>query len=262
MAGVGVTLNLSKTAALPPLGYFAELEPGERPSATREAAAAALRPRGKGKGRVSRAVSAASVAVNAGNRFAIFADDDLDDEAVAAYAAPTHIGGGNGGGAGSSGGGTGSSSGGVVSGSSNAGGGGSNSSGGGGSSSSGGGISDGRNVAGAGTGRCLLPADAAVLGDLGIAAALDGLVVVGVPIGSEAFVCRRLREQLCGGAAGTLLRLLVDLDSVQAAFAILRLSGVPRPVYATRTVPPAVAAEEFSLFDSLSAWALAGRKIL
>ena len=49
----------------------------------------------------------------------------------------------------------------------------------------------------------------------------------------------------------------INLDSVQAAFAILRLSGVPRPVYATRTVPPAVAAEEFSLFDSLSAWALA-----
>ena len=243
LAGVGVTLNLSKTAALPPLGYFAELEPCERPSATREAAAAALRPRGKGKGRASRAVSAGSAVMSAGNRFAIFADDDLDDEAVAAYAAPTHIGGGSGGGAGSS-------KGGVISG-------GSNSSGGGGSSSSGGGISDGRNVAGAGTGRCLLPADAAVLEDLGIAAALDGLVVVGVPIGSEAFVCRRLREQLCDGAAGTLLRLLVDLDSVQAAFAILRLSGVPRPVYATRTVPPAVAAEEFSLFDSLLAWALA-----
>jgi hypothetical protein len=248
LAAVGVTLNLSKTAALPPHGYFAELEPCERPPATREAAAAALRPLGKGKGRASSAMSAAAAAANGGNRFAVFADD-LDDEVAAASAA--HAGGGS-----SSGGGGGGSSSGGGGGSSSIGGGGGSSSGGGGSSGNGA-SAGGSNAAGAATGRCLSPADAAVLEELGIAAALDGLVVVGVPIGSEAFVCKRLREQLCGGAAGTLLRLLVDLDSVQAAYAILRLSGVPRPVYATRTVPPAIAAEELSLFDSLSAWALA-----
>ena len=254
LADVGVTLNLSKTAALPPLGYFAEPEVRARQPVPGDAAAAARRPRGNGKGRAVWAVSAASAAAHAGNRFAIFAND-LDDEGEEARVPQP---GGGGGGGSSSGGGAGSSSGGGA-GSSSGGGAGSSSGGGGASSGGGGGASSGGGnvAAAAGVGRCLSGADAAVLEDLGIAAALDGLVVVGVPIGSEAFVCQHLREQLCGGAAGTLLRLLVELDSVQAAYAILRLSGVPRPVYAARTVPPAVATTELSLFDSLSAWALA-----
>jgi hypothetical protein len=99
--------------------------------------------------------------------------------------------------------------------------------------------------------------DLAALARLGVPLAPDGVVIVGVPLGSTAFIRAHLQRQLCDGAAGSLFRLLAEMESVQTAYAILRLSGVPRTVYAGRTVSPVAAAVEFARFDALVTWALA-----
>ncbi|CAM9294278.1 unnamed protein product [Phaeothamnion confervicola] len=61
------------------------------------------------------------------------------------------------------------------------------------------------------------------------------------PIGTEAYVSRQLNLRLCDGEAGKLLDRLVLLDDIQGAFALLRLSGAPRPIYNARAVPPSAA---------------------
>ncbi|CAN0198953.1 unnamed protein product, partial [Phaeothamnion confervicola] len=99
--------------------------------------------------------------------------------------------------------------------------------------------------------------DSRILRQLRVSVAYDGIVALGVPIGTEAYVRRQLNQRLCGGDAGKLLERLVLLDDVQGAFALLRLSGAPRPIYNARTVPPSAAAPEFELFDALTAWVLA-----
>jgi len=75
----------------------------------------------------------------------------------------------------------------------------------------------------------------------------NGLVVLGVPVGRDAFVREHGRQRLVN--EGRLLEQLPSMKDAQCAWALLLHSAVPRANYTLRTVPPTLSKEYAAAYD-------------
>ena len=75
----------------------------------------------------------------------------------------------------------------------------------------------------------------------------DGIVILGCPVGSDAFTRAKVAEKLADYSRG--MDMLPKLDHPQAAFKLLRDSFNQRAGYLSRTLPPDVCSDLFEEFD-------------
>ena len=97
--------------------------------------------------------------------------------------------------------------------------------------------------------------DAVWVGDWSLPPEQQGLVVLGAPIGSEAYVQRQLR--LKRDEHDRLLQRIPAVEDLQAAWLLLRHCACPRANYLLRALPPASTAEYASAHDEAVAYCLA-----
>ncbi len=83
------------------------------------------------------------------------------------------------------------------------------------------------------------------------------LVLLGVPIGSEAYVGDATRQLLRKPDADSLLREITGLRDAQLAYTLLRVCYLPRATYLARNVAPAQVLGELRRHDALAVAALA-----
>ena len=97
--------------------------------------------------------------------------------------------------------------------------------------------------------------DAVWVGDWSLPQEQQGLVVLGAPIGNEAYVQRQLR--LKRDEHDRLLQRIPAVEDLQAAWLLLRHCACPRANYVLRALPPASTAEYASARDEAVAYCLA-----
>jgi hypothetical protein len=85
----------------------------------------------------------------------------------------------------------------------------------------------------------------------------DGIVLMGVPVGTPAFVRTHMRTALRSAGTDRLLAELPHMTDSQVAYHLLRLCGPARATYLARNVGPAEAGEELRCFDALMLCGLA-----
>ena len=78
----------------------------------------------------------------------------------------------------------------------------------------------------------------------------DGIVVVGVPAGSEAFVTSHMQQALFSTGADALLASIAACRDTQLALALLRLCYITKATFLARNVAPTVAAAVLHRFDA------------
>ena len=83
----------------------------------------------------------------------------------------------------------------------------------------------------------------------------DGIMVMGAPIGSDAYTTTILNDVVYPRIA-TFIKKVVALPNTQAAYHILRLSGIPRVTHLVRLIPPSLTAAVAARFDALFLTAL------
>jgi hypothetical protein len=88
---------------------------------------------------------------------------------------------------------------------------------------------------------------------------VDGMILVGVPVGCEAFIRRSVSARLREDGSTRLLRGLVELSDVDAAlgYTLLRTCHLPVATFLSRNVGPSTMEDELSRFDMLTLGALA-----
>ena len=90
----------------------------------------------------------------------------------------------------------------------------------------------------------------------GLTVVLQGMRVVGVPVGTEQFQ-RDFLQEVVNGEPAELVRALVPMQDAQANFQILRLPATSRLSRMLRTVPPSITCQAAASYDALLEWALA-----
>ena len=90
----------------------------------------------------------------------------------------------------------------------------------------------------------------------GLTVVRQGMMVVGVPVGTEQFQ-RDFLQEAVNGEPAELVRALVPMEDAQASFQILRLSATSRLSHLLRTVPPSITCQAAANYDALVEWALA-----
>ena len=89
----------------------------------------------------------------------------------------------------------------------------------------------------------------------GLTVVLQGIRVVGVPVGTEQFQ-RDLLQKAVNEEPAELVRALVPMEDAQASFQILRLSATSRLPHLLRTVPPSITCQAAANYEALVEWAL------
>ena len=90
----------------------------------------------------------------------------------------------------------------------------------------------------------------------GLTVVLQGMRVVGVPVGTEQFQ-RDFVQEAVNGETAELMRALVPIEDTQASFQLLRLSATSRLSNLLRTVPLSITCQAGAKYDALVEWALA-----
>ena len=90
----------------------------------------------------------------------------------------------------------------------------------------------------------------------GLTVVLQGMRVVGVPVGTEQFQ-RDFVQEAVNGETAELVRALVPIEDAQASFQLLRLSATSRLSNLLRTVPLSITCQAGANYDALVEWALA-----
>ena len=85
---------------------------------------------------------------------------------------------------------------------------------------------------------------------------VQGMRVVGVPVGTEQFQ-RDFLQEAVNGEPAELVRKLVPMEDTQASFQILRLPATSRLSHLLRTVPPTITCQAAANYDALVEWSLA-----
>ena len=80
--------------------------------------------------------------------------------------------------------------------------------------------------------------------------AQPGIVLVGVPVGSPAYISATAVEMLRKPESDSLLRELAQLRDTQLAYTLLRMCYIPRATFLVRNIGPADVADELQRFDA------------
>ena len=84
----------------------------------------------------------------------------------------------------------------------------------------------------------------------GLTVVRRGMMVGGVPVGTEQFQ-RDFLQEAVNGEPAELVRALVPIEDAQASFQILRLSATSRLSHLLRTVPPSITCQASAIYDAL-----------